>query len=212
MFERNATTDTAPAEPVTKKRRDHWIKVSIFANVFFVLLLVAGVGGGVVIHQSDTNPEFCASCHVMQSNVDSYLNSDNLDHIHAEAGVGCKDCHSDYDIPDEIRSGVNFVTGNYEADENGELLQRDFGDEICSQCHGTREEMEVKTDFLYYNPHFARMGIFPCATCHVSHGEQIDHCGSCHINGGQRMIGDTTPRREVIGESIRPVTGGFASD
>lgn len=210
MFKRKSKTaneenTTTAAEP----KRRNWLPIMIAANIVLVIGIAVFAGSAVVIHQSDTNPEFCASCHIMQPNVTSYLTSNNLDNVHAEAGVMCKDCHSDYQIPQEIEGAVNFLTGSYIVDENGELPQRTFGDQICTQCHISREYMERATDFLFYNPHGTLMGVFECSTCHISHGEQRDYCSECHTNGGQRMIGDDTPREEVLGKPVSHYSGMF---
>ena len=99
-----------------------WFKFSVIANI----ILVAGVGIALasmaIIHQSDTNPEFCSTCHIMEPYVESYLPSHPMDNVHAQAGVQCKECHSDYDIPAEIESGIKFITGNYDKS----VQQRNF--------------------------------------------------------------------------------------
>lgn len=155
-----------------------------------------------MLHESDTNPNFCSSCHIMQPNVESYLTSNHLDHVHAEAGVECKECHSDYSIPDEIVSGVHYLTGNYELDDDGLLPKQEFDDEICTQCHVSLENVALQTDFLKFNPHTTTMGYFSCTTCHNSHADQFDQCNECHYSD-QRMIEDTTtPREEQLGEDI----------
>ena len=195
--------DVAPNATALKGRRKiNWLKVSVIANVA-ILIVVAGVATGAkVIHESNTNPNFCANCHVMESHVDSYLNKANLDNLHAQAGVGCKDCHHDYSLSDEITAGIKFVTGNYDRDEDGEVAPREFDDEMCLQCHISQPYMERQTDYLYYNPHFTRMGIFTCTTCHLSHEEQVNFCNECHFNPDQRMLGDMTPRKSQLGENI----------
>ena len=210
MFKRKPKpqSPTTPT-PSGASRKLNWLKVSLVANTVILIVVAVWVAGAAVVHQSDTNPSFCATCHIMESHVTSYLTGDNLDHKHAEAGVLCKDCH-DYPLSEEIRAGIDFLTTNYELDENGELSQRDFGDEICTQCHVSMEHVALKTDFLYYNPHDSGMGIFTCNTCHLSHSEQIDYCSECHTNGGQRMLGDTTPRAEQLGEDMPANSGtGF---
>lgn len=200
---------TAADSPMPVKRRKiPWMKVSIVVNVIVLLVVVVGLAGAQVVHLSDTDPTFCATCHVMQSHVDSYLTSGNLDNAHQQAGVQCKDCH-DYPLSSEIEAGVMFLTNSYEVDDTGELPQRNFGDEICTQCHISLSHVAESTDFLYRNPHGTEMGTFPCATCHVSHGEQIDYCSQCHDNGGQRMIGDDTPRSEQIGVPAPPAAGPY---
>ncbi len=199
----NPETEQGKTSSVVKKRKINWGKASIAANIALLVAVILVAAGAVIIHESDTNPEFCGTCHIMQDKVTSYMEGTYLDHIHAESGVMCKDCHSDYTIPDEIQGGIAYITNNYEVDENGALPVRDFGDEICTQCHISRENVERQTDYLYYNPHFTAMGIFTCNTCHPSHAEHIDYCSTCHLNGGQRMIGDTTPRKRTLGEEIR---------
>lgn len=182
------------------RRLPRWFIGSVIVNIILVVGAVGVASGAAIIHQSDTNPNFCANCHIMQPNVESYLTSNHLDNVHAEAGVQCKECHSDYGIPEEVISGINYITGNYSVNQEGNILKRDFDDDLCTQCHGTIEEVAVSTDFLFYNPHGGLMGDFTCDTCHVSHGEQIDYCSECHTNGGQRMVEDMdAPRPELIG-------------
>ena len=205
MFKRKSEAQT-PTEDAPKKaprwRILNWFTVSVIANVLLFVGLAGLVSASAVLHESDTNPNFCANCHVMEANVDSYLTSNHLDNVHYEAGVMCKDCHSDYSVMDEISSGINYVTGNYVITENDSLSKRDFDDEICTQCHGDMMSVARSTDFLYYNPHNSGMGTFTCDTCHMSHGEQIDYCSECHENGGQRMIEDDAPREDILGAPL----------
>lgn len=209
MFRRKpqTPTETNTISPVEPKKRN-WLKISVIANIVILVIVATVSASAAVVHQSDVNPNFCGTCHVMQSHVTSYLTSDNLDNAHAQAGVLCKDCH-DYPIPEEIKGGVAFVTGNYEVDANGDLPQRDFGDKICTKCHISLENVAAKTDFLYYNPHGTRMGTFTCNTCHLSHAPQIDYCSGCHTNGGQRLLGDTTPRVEQLGVPVSKYSGMY---
>ena len=205
MFKRRPkTNDEMSATDVTPRKKINWFKVSIFGYIVILVVVLIGAASAVVIHASNTDPNFCGSCHVMQSHVTSYSNSGNLDNFHAQAGVLCKDCH-DYPLSAEITGGVNYLTSNYVTDENGELLRRDFGNEICTRCHISMEHVAVSTDFLYRNPHDAAdMGAYTCNQCHLSHAAQIDFCSECHDNGGQRMLGDATPREELLGESSAP--------
>lgn len=175
----------------------NWIKVLIISNISFVILIGVSLGSMAMIHQSDTNPNFCASCHIMQPNVSSYLTSNHLDQIHEQAGVECKDCH-DYPVSAEINSGINFLIGNYEVNEAGILLKRTYSTEMCLDCHISEKHLATKTDFLFRNPHLSHWGYLPCSDCHVSHGEQIDFCSDCHDNGGQRMTGDPIEARGII--------------
>lgn len=171
-----------------------WVIIGI---VVTALVVVGGASGGYLIHLSNTSPEFCSTCHIMEKYVTSYLSGNDLDNLHLQANVGCKECH-DYPLPVEIRGGVNYILGNYMVDENGELLPVVYDDDICLQCHISKEFVAQATDFLAKNPHDSHNGMMSCRTCHVSHGDQIDYCSRCHDNGGQRMTGEERVPRGTI--------------
>jgi hypothetical protein len=194
--EANAIEIIAKNEGQTKKNRKLgvWAIISI---VMAVLVVVGAASGGYLIHLSNTSPEFCATCHIMDKYVISYLSSNDLDNLHLQANVECKECH-DYPLSAEIRGGVNYIFSNYMVDENGDLLPVVYDDDICLQCHISKEFVAQATDFLAKNPHNSHNGMMSCRTCHVSHGDQIDYCSRCHDNGGQRMIGEERVPRGTI--------------
>jgi nitrate/TMAO reductase-like tetraheme cytochrome c subunit len=192
----NTNTETAEKETqvVKKSKKQIWTIVGIVV----LFLVIAGAGtGGYLIHLSNTSPEFCATCHIMQKNVTSYLTSNDLDHVHSQANVKCKDCH-DYPVQAEVASGINFVTGNYTVGDDGELKQVSYSNDMCLKCHISYEHVAASTDFLYRNPHKNHNGQLECKTCHVSHGDQVNYCSTCHDNGKQRMVGDEIKSRGTI--------------
>lgn len=170
---------------VKVKKPRNWLKISVIANIIIIAGIGVALGAMEIIHQSDTNPNFCGTCHIMDRYVESYLGSNDMDHVHELAGVQCKECHSAYGIPEEIESGIKFVTGNYDKS----MPQRKFDDDMCIQCHISMDYMAQQTDFLRRNPHMSHWPDLKCRHCHISHGEQIDYCSQCHENGGQRMTG-----------------------
>jgi nitrate/TMAO reductase-like tetraheme cytochrome c subunit len=196
--EKQAEEPLEGAVPVQKSRRPNWGKIGIITSIVLIAGIAFSLAGMVVINQSDTNPNFCATCHIMQTNVTSYLTSVNLDHVHEQAGVECKECHN-YPLSAEISSGIKFVTGNYAKDENGNVKARKYGDELCTKCHISLDHVATLTDFLFRNPHASHFPDLACSTCHVAHGTQIDYCSTCHSNGGQRMIGEPIEPRGTIG-------------
>ncbi len=186
------------------KKKPSWFKISIVVNLVLFVFILGATGSGFVIHQSDTNPQFCRSCHLMQNNVDSYLTGNTLDQVHAQANVQCKECHADYSVADEIKSGVRYVTGNYAivSADYPHLAKMEYDDDMCLQCHISDEYLASQTDFLVRNPHLNHWASLKCHDCHISHGEQIDYCGECHDNGGQRMTGGPViPRADNPWES-----------
>ena len=190
---------TQKSEQSSGKPKPNWVKISIIANIAIVAVIAIVLAGVEIEHQSDTNPKFCALCHLMQANVNSYLTGTNMDHVHEMAGVQCKDCHN-YPISAEVSSGIKYITGNYPKTSTGNLPQMKFDDAMCTKCHISEAHVAQLTDFLARNPHASHFGDLPCSTCHISHGQQIDYCSTCHDNGGQRMIGaPITPRGTISG-------------
>lgn len=178
-----------------KKVKEINKKINVWFIAFIVIVVInfGFFGFMTVDHQSRVNPQLCSSCHNMETHVDSYLNSNHLDQIHFQAGVGCKECHSDYTIVDETKSLVKYITNN-----NNESFDRiRVEDDMCLQCHIGGENLAAKTDFLARNPHESHWPNAKCADCHLSHDNQVDYCARCHDNGGQRMIEDPIiPRAE----------------
>lgn len=178
-----------PAEPKAPKapKKTNWLKISIIANIVLVVVIAAGLVTLGLLHQSDTNPSFCGTCHnVMGPMVESYLTGKTadgittLDHAHAQANVQCKDCH-DYPLPAEIRSGINYIIGNYEVP----LATRKFGTtEFCLRCHVSYEKLAERT--VNYdpatgrNPHDSHNGELDCMTCHKVHQQSELYCVQCH--------------------------------
>jgi nitrate/TMAO reductase-like tetraheme cytochrome c subunit len=97
----SSENDLTEAKP-DEKKPFNWFKFSILANIILVVGIGIALASMAIIHQSDVNPNFCSTCHIMKPYVDSYLTSNHLDNVHAQANVQCKQCHSDYDIPAEI--------------------------------------------------------------------------------------------------------------
>lgn len=198
------------------RQQPNWLKISLIANIAMVVAIVVVGTGGAMIHQSNTNPNLCGWCHIMEPNVQSYLSSNHLDNVHYRAGVQCKGCH-DYPLDAEIAAGVNYLIGNYYVTADGNIPKREFDDEMCFKCHISAEHLANQTDFLVRNPHFSHWGDLKCKDCHVSHEEQIDLCSDCHDNGNQRMVeGPIIPRAEnpwVNANAERPdMSSGVAED
>lgn len=196
MFKRKAKSVPA-AENSSSPKKTNWLKISIGANIAVLVIALFIAAGSYVGHLSNTSPEFCGLCHVMQPNVSSYMTSSNMDHVHQQAGVRCKDCH-DYSLAAEITSGVKFIIGDYAVNQSGVLPKREYDDKLCTQCHISAQHLAEATDFLPRNPHYNHNGELPCNTCHLSHDQQVDYCSTCHDNGGQRMTGQPAQARGTI--------------
>ncbi len=188
-------TDEEQIGNKTKKRS--FLKKLGWVGIMLILILVINVAGASawgIEEYADNNPEFCATCHNMESHVSSYLeNPEHLSYVHMEANVGCKDCHSDYSIVDQAKSLGQFLVGDYDE----VMSRRRVDDDMCLQCHISLEFQEDETDYLERNPHKSHWENLKCVSCHLSHDKQVDYCSRCHDNGGQRMTGDIPIPRAI---------------
>ena len=181
-------------EQKTPKQKRRWGKWFLA----FIALVIVNVGifsFFAIDNHSRTSPQFCASCHNMESHVESYLTGDSMDNVHFQANVGCKDCHYDYTVVEEVASLVQYVSGDYDK----VIKRRKVENDMCLQCHISLDYQADRTDFLNKNPHLSHWPDLRCTSCHISHDKQEDYCSRCHENGGQRMTGD-----EVIPRGHNP--------
>jgi len=190
------TREPQPArEPSIESRRGGHGRIGIAGRALVLLLLfnAAVLAAFTIERRSRTDAEFCAGCHNMTMHVDSYLNSSHMDSAHRRAKVGCKDCHADYTMLDEMRSVFAYVLGDYEE----VFRRRRFDEKMCIGCHVGMEYQAARTDHLARNPHRGHYPDLRCGACHLAHTKQVDLCGSCHDNGGQRMTGQPVVARAV---------------
>jgi hypothetical protein len=161
--------------------------------VLLMLFNAAFLAAFALDRRSRRDPQFCSSCHNMRAHVESYVNGSNMDAVHRRAEVGCKDCHADYTVADELRSVVAYALGQYEE----VFSRRVFDQRMCTGCHLGMEHQAQRTDHLARNPHRSHYPDLRCGACHPAHARQVDYCGACHDNGGQRMTGGPTTDRAV---------------
>jgi hypothetical protein len=154
--------------------------------ILVLLFNAAFLAAYALDRRSRRDPEFCSGCHNMRAHVASYVNGSTMDAAHRRARVGCKDCHADYTLADELRSVVAYALGDYQE----VFSRRVFDQAMCTGCHVGLEYQAERTDHLARNPHRSHYPDLRCGACHLAHARQVDYCGSCHDNGGQRMTGD----------------------
>lgn len=170
--------ETEAHQPKKRHWSGAWLGLIALALVNVIVLSAWSVDS-----YTRATPSFCKSCHIMQAHVDSYLTGNFMDSVHRRAGVGCKDCHADYSLTDELQSLVKYVTGDYER----VLSRRKFDQTMCTRCHISLEYHANRTDYLTRNPHLSHWPELRCGTCHLSHDKQVNYCARCHENGGQRL-------------------------
>lgn len=153
------------------KRRKTWV-FGVIAAVA-VLAVIAGVG----LWKYHEQPQFCATCHIMQPYLDSWKNPGLLAHGHAEAGVTCLECHEPT-LKQQVEELVKYVTADYQTP----LKQRKFSMDWCFRCHehGTYAELAERTADRERNPHDSHYGQLECRLCHRVHQTSELYCATCH--------------------------------
>lgn len=161
-----------------KKIKNLKVPKLIYAGGFFIpfavlLIIVVGYSGWQITYQ----PKYsCNICHNIQPYVESYYSSDNLDHVHQDANVGCKDCHK-ANLTEMAGEGFKYVTGNFQDPMRETKLSK----EICLTCHRSYQVVSAKTEDLEPNPHASpHYEEAECSLCHKSHRDSVLLCDQCH--------------------------------
>jgi hypothetical protein len=160
--------------------KDWWSHISKKRRLVLVIALVAVAVvavGGLALWEYHENPQFCGTCHIMQTYVESWKSEPFLAYAHAEAGVTCLMCHEPT-IQQQVDEVVKFVTKDYETP----LSEREFPNEFCFGCHehGSYAEVSQRTAGLALNPHDSHFGERDCTLCHNVHRDSQDYCAPCH--------------------------------
>lgn len=176
-----------------------------FALIVMGAVLVAGIaaasGGALWLNGQLRSPAYCASCHAVAAQYESWKSSPLLAHTHAKLGVTCLTCHQ-RTFRDGVRELVSTVTHSYELPLKAPPVQTS----VCLACHGAYEVLAVGTKNLKgpdgfalgRNPHDSHWGPLPCNTCHKMHKPSVDFCSKCHLSPMQG------PAWESVQPSDRP--------
>jgi fumarate reductase flavoprotein subunit len=81
---------------------------------------------------------------------------------HAKKNIACSSCHGEDTLP---------------------VLDDKPGNPVCFKCHGSYEQLAVKTPGLDHpsrNPHASHLGEVNCRLCHKAHEVSFAYCLECH--------------------------------
>jgi len=134
-------------------------KSMLIMGIVIVVIVMPGVGAWEYHKQ----PQFCATCHIMQPYLDSSQQPSLLAYSHAEDGNTCLDCH-EATIGEQIQEVVQYVKRDYETP----LKRRKFPKEFCLLCHDyeiDKETIQRAED----SPHLSDYGETGCYFCHTIH-------------------------------------------
>ncbi len=151
--------------------------------VLLGMVVVGGVGAAG-LWQYHEQPEFCATCHLMDSYLESWQASDLGANAHAEYDVACLDCHEPT-LEQQIDELMVYIQGDYEVP----LKDLKYPMESCLACHEHESYGQIIEMTAYLeeeagaNPHLSHYGEMECRVCHKMHEESEDYCAQCHAWG-----------------------------
>jgi cytochrome c nitrite reductase small subunit len=170
----------------------------VVIGVLLGVVVIGGVGA-VAAWKYHELPQFCATCHIMDPYLESWVSSDYGAYAHAVQDVTCLECH----VPttqQQVDELVVYVQGDFEVP----LEERQFGNEFCFDCHlpnehTSYEEVIQLTAGLELNPHDSHLGELECEVCHKMHGASEDYCANCHgpVATGPGWTTEVTTTAEV---------------
>ncbi len=152
----------------------------VIIGVLLGVVLIGGVGA-IGLWNYHEQPQFCATCHIMDPYLESWQDSDYGAYAHAVDDVACLDCHEPT-TEQQVHEVVVYMQGDFTVP----LQEREFGNEFCFDCHlpnehTTYEKVIQLTTGFELNPHSSHLvGQIDCNLCHKMHDASDDYCGYCH--------------------------------
>jgi cytochrome c nitrite reductase small subunit len=152
----------------------------VIVGVLLGIVVIGGVGA-IGLWTYHEQPQFCATCHIMDPYLASWQDSDYGAYAHAVEDVTCLECHEPT-TEQQINELVVYLQGDFTVP----LPEREFGNEFCFDCHEPNEhtsydEVIQLTAGFELNPHSSHLvGQLDCNLCHRMHQVSEDYCGYCH--------------------------------
>ena len=122
---------------------------------------VAGKSFGLIGQSISWGAPKDADLNMIKKSFASWMNSGNMDHLHAKAMVDCAGCHG----------------------KQAPLANSTVENSRCLACHGPEEKLAAKSkseEFPNRNPHDSHLGKGSCMVCHHAHAESQSYCRECH--------------------------------
>ncbi len=167
------------------------------------LIFIVSILSGIALNNKLYDPEFCGSCHEMQTYYSSYLNPQNGSIIR-DHKLKCIECHSGRNIDNAkkqllieiIAYNIN-LTGNFSTQElkpdcikchiPESPVHNNLNISTCIDCHWAHSQNIssniTNRSFPYLGPHMEKK----CQDCHGMDFE-IPRCIKCHAGHGDQKL------------------------
>ncbi|HXH13369.1 MAG TPA: NapC/NirT family cytochrome c [Alphaproteobacteria bacterium] len=163
------------------------------------LAVIVGLGWGVMVYTA--TPDFCNSCHVMNTRYVSWRRSPHM------AAATCIECHSEPGWWGELRAhlnGARYLVVLLTGEMSGPLIRAEVSDASCLECHPAAQLPEtVRNHRILHTTHLARglhcadchaglvhgtlyggqarPAMTLCVECHARHSPLLAACQTCHV-------------------------------
>jgi nitrate/TMAO reductase-like tetraheme cytochrome c subunit len=177
-----------------------------------VVAIVAGMGWGVMTYTA--TPDFCNSCHVMNTRFVSWQRSPH------KVVATCIECHSEPGRWGEFKAhlnGARYLMVLLTGEMSGPLIRAEVSNASCLHCHPPQQLPETAGNHrishakhmdrglhcadchaglvhgtLYGGP--ARPAMASCVDCHAKHSPLMGGCAVCHLQLAMPAGGMPLPR------------------
>jgi nitrate/TMAO reductase-like tetraheme cytochrome c subunit len=215
-----------------RRRPGRWLPIGLTLWGWFLLVLVAVIGGGAGFSEYSMQPEFCRSCHIMEPYYQAWHRSTHKD-------IPCQDCHFE-------PGWRNTLKGKFQASAQvAKYLTRTYGskphaeiaDASClrSGCHEQRllegrvrwsvatsdvQTIEICFDHTPHLGQLRRGKQLRCVSCHsqIVQGEHltvtVSTCFLCHFKDlshgrDNEVLGGCRSCHDAPRHVIQTATGPF---
>ena len=139
-------------------RKTGWIAITLT-----VVLVVAALSAATIMYTS--TPQFCSSCHIMETRYVSWKYSDHADF------TTCLSCHAEPGLMGEIKAhlaGSRYVYSFLRGRVSRGVLLAEVPNENCFKCHDEAQLPEKPRGGAVHD------------TYHTIHTAKELHCVECH--------------------------------
>lgn len=157
-------------------------------TVFTIILGIIVIGGALTVafyayDFTENNPEFCRSCHLMDTAFDAWKAS-----VHN--GINCHDCHEATIVEKNKMLIKTLLTNPKKVSERyGHFL---VSSEICEKCHITKD-VTLSINRSYGHMKHVFMEQLECTQCHGTELHKFvpeeRFCISCHMEKRVHGVG-----------------------
>jgi len=135
------------------------------------LIFIVSILSGIALNNKLYDPEFCSSCHEMQTYYSSYLNPQNGSIIMVH-DLKCIQCHSGRNVNNAKKQLLTEIFA-YDLNLSGNFSTKELKPD-CIKCH------------IPESPVHSKLNNSTCADCHWAHSQNIS---SNEINSSRKDLG-----------------------